>query len=270
IPWAEPLGERFDVATLAVLAITLAIGATSLFWTYMSVSTFWQRLGGNIEARWVLATMVVLGLAYGWLLADAGGRTDVASLLAALGEGLFAAVSLVSTTAIETRPGVIGLLPEIFVLTVVLFGASAFATSGGLKLVRLGALVVHVRRELRLLIYPSSISGSGIAGIRYTPEDIRIIWVPFLLFLAAGSATIFTMTVATGHFESNVVAAFALLANTGGLLPALAPAGVTQAWPLWQDLNAFEHVLCAFVMLLGRLEFLAIFAALNLRYWLGR
>jgi trk system potassium uptake protein TrkH len=73
-------------------------------------------------------------------------------------ESLLASTSLVATSGIESRPGVIALWPDIVVLMIVLVGGGIYSTTGGFKVYRVSAMAVHSARELNQLIYPSSVT----------------------------------------------------------------------------------------------------------------
>jgi trk system potassium uptake protein TrkH len=68
-----------------------------------------------------------------------------------------------------------------------------------------------------------------------------------------------------------MLSALALVLNAGALYEAYVPVGASpEMWPEYRDFSVFERLVGCIIMLLGRLEFVAVFAILNLKYWLSR
>ena len=270
-PYDTELEAHHGVPTLAIMAAVLTISATSLFWQRYDLSNPFRVIWRNREAWWVMflvAVMTILYLVAFLEICAVTGRGDAVPVLV---ESFFAAASIVATSGHEPRPGVIALLPEIFVFAVAFIGAAVFSTSSGLKIHRLGAMLVQSFRELNLLIYPSSVIPTRIARADYDERSIVESWPVMVLLLAVVAFAMFTLAGGQGNFEASMLAAMALLVNAGPLYDAYIPVAATpDLWPEYRDFGSLERLIGCVVMLLGRLEFVAVFAILNLRYWLSR
>jgi trk system potassium uptake protein TrkH len=76
-------------------------------------------------------------------------------------------------------------------------------------------------------------------------------------------------------FEAASTLAIALFSNAApvyeALIPPLAAVSTEQvAWPELKDGTFASHILFSFLMLIGRLEVIIVFAVLNIRYWIAR
>jgi len=142
------------------------------------------------------------------------------------------------------------------------FGGGVATTAGGVKLLRVYALVKHGQREMDKLVSPSSVGGSGQVARRFRRQGAYVAWVFFMLF-ALSIATISTALAFFGlTFEEALVLTIANLSTTGPLVD------VAASTPI--DLIALApgaKAILAAAMVLGRLETLAIIALLNPEFW---
>jgi len=142
------------------------------------------------------------------------------------------------------------------------FGGGVATTAGGVKLLRVYALVKHGQREMDKLVSPSSVGGSGQVARRFRREGAYVAWVFFMLF-ALSIATISMALAFFGlTFEEALVLTIAGLSTTGPLVDVAADKPI--------DLIALApgaKAILAAAMVLGRLETLAIIALLNPEFW---
>ena len=262
--------DTLELHTIAVMAVGLFFGATSILWQSGANLTANRFLRRNVEMIAILVIVALIAFGIAVRIASVSGLSAVGG--ETIVEGLFAASSLVATSGLETRPGIIALLPDVFVLTLVFAGGSLFSSTGGVKLYRLLGLLRYAERELVSLIYPHSVSSLRIGGRPVADETIRAIWGYFVFaigFIILGS---FGLALGPFGFEAAFKASTSLFVSAGPLYGALTPAtgGIEAGWPAFAELNAPILLWSSAIMLLGRLEILVVFAALNIRFWLGR
>ena len=262
--------DRLQPHTIALMALGLFLGATSILWQSgmnFGLVRFARR---NVEALAVFVIIALLAFAIAVRLASVSGFAAIDGVT--LVEGFFAAAALVATSGLETRPGIVALLPSILTLTVVFAGASLFSTTGGVKLYRLLGLLRFAGRELERLIYPHSVAGLRIGGRPVAEETLRAIWAYFVFAITFVLVATFGLALGPFGFEAGFQAAFALFTSAGPLYDALQPptGGIEVGWPRFSDLGAGPLLWACVIMLLGRLEILVVFAAFNIRFWLGR
>ena len=80
-----------------VIALFMIAGATSVVFHRSVMEGRWSMLLDHRETWWVLGVMAAAGLAYAWVFRTGG------DLIAALGEGLFNGISLISTTGTASK-----------------------------------------------------------------------------------------------------------------------------------------------------------------------
>lgn len=137
-------------------------------------------------------------------------------------------------------------------------------TAGGVRLLRVYALLRHGERELDKLVHPASVAGGGATARRLRREGAYISWIFFMLFAFAIAAVMTIVSLGGLDFEPATVLTIAALSNTGPL------AGVASDVPLsWAELSVFTKFVFAMTMVLGRLETLAIIALFNPEFWRG-
>lgn len=270
-PNDSELEAHYGFSTLTVMACVLAISATSLFWQRYDLANPLRVIWRNREAWWVILLIAAMTLLYLFGFSAIGALRSPGAAGPVIIESFFAAASVISTSGHEIRPGVIALLPEILVFSVAFLSAAVFSTASGLKVHRLGAMLVQSLRELNLLIYPSSITPTRIARADYDERTIVETWPVLVLTLAVMAFGVFAIAGGQGTFEAAMLSAMALLLNAGPLYEAYVPVAATpEMWPDYRDFTVFERYVGCAIMLLGRLEFIAVFAILNLKYWLSR
>ena len=261
--------DRLSLPSMAILALSFLLGATSILWRSPHGGAR-PTFQANVEALAIVGIAATLALTLVLRLASVSGEGVIG--LSAVIEGLLGATSLVATSGIESRPGFIALLPDVAVLIVILVGASLFSTTGGVKLYRVVGLARYAERELVNLIYPSAIMPLTVGGRPVTEDTLGAIWAYFVFAIAFVGVATFGLAMGPFNFEAAFKAAVALFTNAGLTYDALVPAtgSVEEGWPAFRDVGPALLAWSAFVMLLGRLEILVVFAALNIRFWTGR
>lgn len=265
-----PVVDVLSPFGMVILALTFALAATSLPWRSGWQALTFRILRSNVES--IAIAVIVLFLAAMLLLRllSVSGPSAIGPTEAA--ESLLGAASLVATSGIESRPGFLVLLPDVALLIVVFVGASLFSTTGGVKLYRLVALGRYAERELVNLIYPSAVRSLSVGGRPVEDATLGAIWAYFVFAVTFVAVAAFGLALGPFNFEAAFKAAVALFTNAGPLYDAMIPptAGVEEGWPAFRDLDPPLLAWASFVMLLGRLEILVVFAVFNLRFWTGR
>jgi trk system potassium uptake protein TrkH len=198
-------------------------------------------------------------------LEDGGGLLDAAN--AAWG-AFFTTLSFIATVgresvAWDTAQAWTGLdTPGLLLLGLLSLGGGVASTAGGIKLLRIYALYKHGVREMQRLTLPSSVAGAGQTQRRIRREGAFISWVYLMLFLLSLGVAILVLSLTGIDLISAINLSVVMLSNAG---PAL---GVLSETPMRiADLPvASQLVLCA-VMILGRLEVLALFALFDPAFW---
>jgi trk system potassium uptake protein len=231
-----------------------------------------ERLIEDPELRLAAALVVLVpGLLFlrHWIGAlDVAEGQDLRMAAQALWGGVFTVLSFLTTTGFESHGwaearGWSGLgTPGMILAGLAITGGGVATTAGGVKLLRVYALLRHGERELERLVHPSSVGGGGVVARRLRREGAFMSWIFFMLFAMAIAVVMMALGMAGIAFEPAMVLAISALSNTGPL------ATLAVQEPLsWTILGADAKAVLAAAMVLGRLETLAIIALLNPEFW---
>lgn len=222
----------------------------------------------GLAAFLVTLTTIVL-FARHWVGAfETEGAQDLAMALRALWGALFTALSFLTTTgfvsgewdAAQSWSGLSS--PGLVLAGLAIVGGGVATTAGGVKLLRIYSLARHGERELERLIHPSSVGGSGQQARRLRREGAYFAWLFFMLFALSISVTCAVLSLLGLDFDAALILTLSALSTTGQLadLAAAEPIG-------YAGLSSAIKIVLAAVMVVGRLETLAILALLAPSSW---
>lgn len=253
-----------------VLIVFMLLGATSILWQRMLLTNRRQLLAQHRESYTVLMLAAGLGLTYALVLYDAAGSSAVLSPLNALREGMFTAASLVSTTGFEVRHSGFAVLPLTLVLFVALVGGGTFSTAGGLKHYRIGGMLTQAYRELGRLVYPHGIRSAQFGSQVYDIQLMKAIWSFFAASIMVISLGSLMLALENIDYEGALVVSVAAFSNIGTLYSNGWLAVGIEDWPEYAALNGHSKLILCAIMILGRIEVLALIGAANRTYWMRR
>lgn len=205
-----------------------------------------------------------------WIAAlEIDGATGAfGAILRSIWGSTFTALSFLTTTGFESGSWDDARLwsglgtPGLILAGLAITGGGIATTAGGVRLLRVYALLRQGERELERLVHPTSIAGGGPVARRLRREGAYIAWIFFMLFALSIAAVMLAVTLFGLPFEPASILSIAALSNTGPL------ASVAADVPLdWSALSDPMKVVLALAMALGRLETLAIVALLNPEFW---
>lgn len=193
---------------------------------------------------------------------------DFGRAVTALWSVLFTTASFLTTTGFESR-GWYGAslwsglgVPGVALFGLALIGGGVATAAGGVKLLRLYALLRHGQREIERVIHPSSVGGAGAEARRIRRDGAAIAWVFFMLYSISILIVMLLLSITGLQFETALVLAVSALTTTGQLAQAAADAPIS-----WDGLPDWAQAILGATMVLGRLETLALIALLNPDFW---
>lgn len=152
--------------------------------------------------------------------------------------------------------------PGLLLMGLAIMGGGVSTTAGGVKLLRIYALLKHGEREIGRLVYPSSVGGSGRFARHIRREGAYIAWIVFMLLGISMAVIMLALSAAGADFETALILAIATLTNTGPLAAHAAAEPISLA-----GLSATAKYILVASMALGRLETLVLVALFNPAFW---
>lgn len=263
MPDADGMAAYGTVAVKIVFMFFMLVGGTSILWHRMLLM---RRFRLAFSQRENMAALLVC-LAIGILAAAARYDTPEGhqSLPMALEDGLFTAISLVTTTGVEPHAGAFATLPLALVTLLIFIGGATFSTSGGIKMYRIGVMGVQSLLELNRLVLPHAVRPRRLGRQTVSLEMMKAIWICFAIASAVFVVLTAAVAPAMPTFEAAYVATLSALTNAGPVYAA----GWTGAetWPEWGALPTYAQVILALAMILGRLEILMVLGLIHFGFW---
>ena len=239
----------------AVLMPIMVAGAFSFALHYQLWQGHSRELTRNIETRTMAISVVALFAIMAVGLARTGTFTDLSPLFR---HGWFQAVAAHTTTGLATVPGRLyvtdwGVLAPAMIVTAMAFGGMAGSTAGGIKAIRMGLIFKGLRRDIRKVLLPENavvietyhsssrrlLADTQVRGA----ATVLLLWL--VLYFGGGLFGLFYgYDLQLALFESTAAASSGGL-SVGVVRPAL-------EWPM--------KIVYIAQMVIGRLEFIAVFA----------
>jgi trk system potassium uptake protein TrkH len=264
------LSDALGNSGMFILGVFLLVGGTNIFWHESIIKFRKTELINHRESYFVIVLSAVLGLVFALILYRAAGSSAVLPSVSALSEGFFHAVSLVTTSGLETREGVIALLPPSLILFIIFIGCGVFSTGGGIKIYRVGAMLMQAGAEVKRLLYPHLIEPKHVGAMRYDLETMKAILSFFIATILVIGIGVMGVALSEISGEASLFAAISAFANAGAFYGAVLVDGQAEKWPLYHELTWYAKMILASLMIFGRLEVLVILGALNLTFWRNR
>lgn len=248
----------------ALIFLFLIFALTRRAFPSRAFETDYKRLRDDPELR--LAILLLLGLPLVLLVRHgiAGASTSLegtSGLFTSVWGATFTAASFLTTTGYESAYWSSANLwagleaPGIFLMALSIVGGGVATTAGGVKLLRIYALIRHGERELERIVHPSSVGGSGTEARRLRREGAYMAWIFFMLFAMSIALTMLALVMAGETFDHALVLSIACLTTTGPIADSALAEPV-----LYGALATPQKLILGIAMLVGRLETLALVA----------
>jgi trk system potassium uptake protein TrkH len=222
------------------------------------------RLGMAI----VLAIPVVLFLRHFIAALDIGDQSNIVAALRSIWGAAFTVLSFLTTNGFvsvdwSNAQAWSGLeTPGLILMGLAMIGGGVATTAGGVKLLRVFALLINGMREVDRLVHPSSVGRSGLVSRRTRREGAFIAWVFFMIFAITLAATTIAFAAFNISFEQSLVLAVASLTNCGPLVDVVEAGRLNLI-----ELGPGPKIVACIAMVMGRLELLALVVIVTPDIW---
>ncbi len=291
--WYEAICHTFaTLATGGFSTHNASVAAYSSVWVDVVIVVFmflagvnfglyYQIMHGRIRNVWrdtefrvyvglmlAASAIIVLSLVMsGRPIATTGGETVDATLGNALQYGVFTTVSIQTTTGFCT--GDFDSWPfatKAILLALMFVGGSAGSTGGGIKVIRVWAVVKIMWGELERAFRPNVVRPVRI-GNHAIDTDMRLSILAYVfgivILFGLGAGVLMAIEGGNCDFKTAATASVATLCNIG---PGLGKVGASQNYAWFSD---GSKAFMSLMMAVGRLEVFAILVLFSPRYWRG-
>ncbi len=148
-----------------------------------------------------------------------------------------------------------------WILMLSCYCANTGSTGGGIKMSRTLVLFRQAGRELLLLVHPQAVRPVKIGGHVVQNQIVFAVLAYVVLYFGAVVVLTFSLLASGLDFVSSFSAIIACINNAGPGLGIVGPANN------YQSLNDFQTWVCAFAMLLGRLEIFSVLVLFTPSFW---
>ena len=242
----------------AVTTVFMALFGVNFSIYFLFVHKEWKAALKDEEVRSYFGIMIT-AIALSAISIIRGGTMGIKT---AIHHAAFTVSSIMTTTGYSTVDfQQWSQFAKTLLLVIMIFGAMAGSTGGGIKTSRILIVVKSIKVQVRKLLNPRSVK---VATLNGKPLDNDVINRTFLyLSVYAGVVIISFLLVALDNFsmETNLSAVLSCLNNIG---PGLDVVGPTSNYSALSNLS---KVVLSFDMLLGRLELLPIFVLFAPSTW---
>ena len=232
--------EYFEVV---IGVFMLLFGVNFNLYFLMLMKRFRTALGSE-ELHWYLGIV-----AFAVITIAANINSLYGSVHQAARHSFFAVSSIITTTGFGTVD--FDMWPQysrsVLVLLMII-GACAGSTGGGLKVSRVILLLRAAGRGMRRMIHSRSVESIRFEGRVMEEETINSCLIYLSVYCLTAAASVILISLNNFPFETNVTGVMACINNIGPGLGMVGPAGNYAAF------SAFSKLVLSFDMLAGRLE----------------
>lgn len=247
----------YSPALQNITTIFMLLCGTNFTFFYL---IFCRQLKDAFKMEEVRAYYIIIGLA-GLVIA-----WNIYGMYGSVGESLrhsfFQVATVITTTGYATTD--FNQWPELskmILIALMMMGACAGSTGGGMKVSRIMIAFKTVLKELAVITHPRLVRKIRMDGTPIAHETLRAtnVFIAAYFFIFMGSALLISLD--SFDFTTNVTAVVATLNNIGPGLSIIGPMGN------FSNFSAFSKLVLMFDMIAGRLEIFPMLILFSARTW---
>ncbi len=236
----------FDSPAVEIITgVFMALFGVNFSIYYYILRRNWGAVKHNSELWTYLAIMLVSSVVIAVNILPMYGHNFFTSLR----YSFFQVSSIMTTTGYATAD--FDLWPQLsrtLLTALMLVGASAGSTGGGLKVVRMQLLVKSGIREIRHTVHPKSVNTIKMDGRTVSDSVLNGVQSFFFMYILVLIVSVLLISFDGYDLETNLTAVLSALSNIG---PGFNLVGPTRNFSIFSDFSTF---VLSMDMLIGRLE----------------
>lgn len=180
----------------------------------------------------------------------------------ALRHSAFTVSSLVSTTGYATTDfNLWPMFSKSILLTIMIFGACAGSTGGGIKSIRVLVLFKSLIHEIKHTIHPNSIQTVKVDGKTLDNDTLKSIMIFFFSYIIIIIFAVIIVSLDNFDFMTSFSAVIATVSNIGPGFELVGPMGN------YADFSNLSKIVMTICMIIGRLEVIPVLVLFSPSIW---
>ena len=230
----------------------------------INFNLYYFMLLGDFKAFWKNEELrVYLGIvATATILITLNTNQMYGSIMKAVRYALFQVSTIITTTGYATTD--FNLWPtfsQCILVLLMIIGACASSTGGGIKVSRLMIVFKGVKREIKQLVHPKSVNLIRINRKKISDETLRGVYVYLMAYALLAIVSVLIISLDNQDFTTTFTSVMATLNNIGPGLSAVGPTGN------FADFSILSKIVFCIDMLAGRLEIFPFLTFLTMFAW---
>jgi len=256
------VGYYDSLAVESIIIVFMFLAGVNFSLLYFLTQRNWSKVFDDEEFKWYVVVIFISMVACAMALSVKGGMSNAR----AVRDSLFQVVSIGTSTGYASADYVPWpVFTHILLFFLMVIGACAGSTGGGLKILRMNLSLKIAGRELERIATPKQVKNVRMNGQVIESDKLAliigmlIVWVGLFIF----STLFLGIFMPDSDFETIVSVVASSLGNTG---PAMGSYGPTQTWA---SMSTISLLWTSVLMWFGRLELLTALILISPRTWKG-
>ena len=246
---------HFDSAYIdIVLSVFMILFGVNFGLYFLLLLRDFKPVWKNEELR---AYLLIITIATLLIAVDING--DYPNFLQSLRYSLFQVASIITTTGYATTDfNYWPMFSKWILILLMVIGACASSTGGGIKVSRGLVVLKTIKRAVKQMIHPKSVSIIRLNDKKMSQETLRNVYSYLMAYAVIAAGSVILVSLDDMDMETTLSAVMTTLNNVG---PGLAVAGPMGSFA---DFSVMSKIIFSIDMLIGRLEifpFLILFTA---------
>ena len=245
-----------------VVIIFMILSGVNFSLYYFAYKHKFEKIISNEELKYYLILLFSAAGLIAFSRMDFSSAQTFGSIEKAIRDSLFYVSSIMSTTGFVTVDYMQWkTYTWIILLIVMITGASAGSTTGGIKMVRIVIVAKYCYYEFKQIIHPNAIFPVRYNGHLVKEDIITKILAFVLLYLTTIAVGTLILAMTGMGFEESISGVISSLSCVGPGLGSIGPMGT------YAHIPEFSKWFLSFMMLVGRLELFTVFLLFTPTFW---
>lgn len=242
--YAESVGHFGSAYIDWVIGIFMVLFGINFNLYYLLLLREWKPVWKNEELRAYLLIILTASAVIAWNVR--GGFSGIGE---SFRYAFFQVGSIITTTGYATTDFARWpMLSQTILVCLMILGACASSTGGGIKVSRFLVILKSIKRELKLMCHPKAVSIIRLNGKKLSDEVLRKIGVYLMAYSALAAGSVLLVSIDNMDFATTFSSVMGTLNNIGPGIGEVGPAGS------FSEFSPFSKLVFCLDMLAGRLE----------------